>query len=185
MKKVKAINSLEDQKKKILGEIDPKIWVNTTCELLKRIFPKSADSKSEQLKKIQFIPWMERNEILIEQGIRKGRLEAAGYIDAFISEINIAGPEKIADDNQIMQLIKNVYFWSVLVASVPLFYWLGNRDASLRFDNEKITLSKELRILEKEIEKRDSTISLLNETIMRNKITSDSSKGGKENKAME
>ena len=49
-------------------------------------------------------------------------------------------PNKNKHDNQILNLIKNPLFWTVLVVVIGATYKLGYDNGIAKFDNEKIEL---------------------------------------------
>jgi len=70
------------------------------------------------------------------------------------------------DDHEVVRLIKNPYFWTVLVVVIGSAFVLGLNFGSSRFDKEKlefyeqtIDLNKELREIQKSNVMKDSTIS--------------------------
>lgn len=174
MNKQSAINALENQKEKIKGDMKPEIWMHTTSELLKKIFPISGVSKSKQISDICFYPWMERKQYLIDQQVQKGRIEAERYMQEFIEEINIAGIEKLNSDSQIIQLIKNIYFWIVLACLISGSFAFGNYFGSSKFDNEKVQLYEAKKILENELVKKDALIEIKEKLVLENKNIIDS-----------
>jgi len=166
MKKEVAIRSLEQQKNKIIEGMKPEVWIDTTSELLRKIFPISGESKSKHIAEIYFYPFYERNQYLIDQQIQKGRLEAEKYMQEFINEINVAGIEKLNDDNQILQLFKNLYFWIVLTTFISGSFFLGNHFGISKFDNEKVNLYESKQKLNSELNKAKIMIEFQKQSIM-------------------
>jgi hypothetical protein len=155
MDKKSALLALNNQKDKIKNGLKPELWINTTSELLKKIFPISGESKSKQISDIYFYPFLERNPHLIEQQVQKGRAEAERYMLEFIEEINIAGLERTFEDNKILQLIKNQYFWIVISTLIGATYILGLNIGKSSFVKDKESLSQKYEVLEKEIMKKE------------------------------
>jgi hypothetical protein len=70
------------------------------------------------------------------------------------------------DDHQIIRLIKNPYFWTVMLVVIGGTFMLGQYFGSTKFDKEKlefyeqtIQLNKDLRQAEKDNKTKDSVIS--------------------------
>ena len=170
MKKNYAINALENQKRKIIEGMEPQVWIDTTSELLKKLFPLSGESKAKHISDIYFYPLYERNPHLIEQQKQKGRTKAENYIQEYINEINTTGLENGHEENKILQLLKNVYFWIVLSTFISGAFLLGNHFGISKFDNEKtniyeakVQLEKELDEAKKIIREQEVTIEILKE----------------------
>lgn len=79
---------------------------------------------------------------------------------------------KQIDDHQIIQLIKNIYFWSVLLVVSGSAFALGLHFGSTKFDKEKseyyeTTKSQEIELndFKKETKNKDLAIIILNKRI--------------------
>jgi hypothetical protein len=79
---------------------------------------------------------------------------------------------KQVDDHQVIQLIKNIYFWTVLLIISGGAFALGQHFGTSKFDKEKseffdTTISQEIEInsLKNNLLTKDTTIVTLNKTI--------------------
>jgi len=86
-------------------------------------------------------------------------------------------PNKIKQDNKIISLLNNLYFWSVLVILIGASYKLGYDNGFAKYDNEKIEmnnqnifLSDSINILSRRINQLQERINIMknNDSINKN-----------------
>ncbi|WP_291099707.1 MULTISPECIES: hypothetical protein [unclassified Flavobacterium] len=160
MKIEKAITILEEQKTKISDGMEPDIWQQTTSEILKKIFPKTGESKAIQIFKIYFIPLYPNDSFKTKNILTKVTEEAKKYMNEYISELKNFGIEKLIDEHPFIQIIKNPYFYLVIVTFISGSFFLGKEIGISRFDSEKIEMQKV-------IDKKEIEIRLQKESIIK------------------
>lgn len=71
---------------------------------------------------------------------------------------NLKANKKINENNYILSLIKNPFFWTVIVVLIGASYKLGFDNGNSRFDNEKNELNKQNLELKDSIQKLNNVI---------------------------
>ncbi len=161
-----------------LQEFDPSVWTDSTCELIKRIFPLSHENKVESLKKVSYTLSASRadNDFQARQR-QRGISQAKQYLTEYINEINNHGLEITksdenvvnhieGSDNKIIALLKNSYFWGVLVIVIGATFTIGKEFGMARFDKEKQEWFNENQKVKKENESLKDTVKWLKNDII-------------------
>jgi len=158
---------------------DPIVWTDTTCDLLRKIFPISFESKIESINDIEYIVTapMAGHDIQLRKR-QRGIQQAGQYLQSYIQEINNLGLETTLNestnkkkDNQIIALICNLYFWGVLVIVIGASFALGKEISSSKFDKEKTDLYNENNDLKIKFQSLNDSIKIDEQKI---KILTDS-----------
>lgn len=154
MKKEKAIEILEDRKSQLKDVTihDFKTWVAVTNDNLKKIFPQTSESKSEQLDKINYASYFATKDYENEPFLIKGKNSASKFIDDYVKQINHYGLEKANDDNPFISLLKNIYFYIVLAFLGTPVFLAGKYYGETKYDKDKIEMAEENTRLKNQIE---------------------------------
>lgn len=79
-------------------------------------------------------------------------------------------PNKKTQDNAIISLIKNLYFWTVLVVGIGASYKLGFDNGMAKFDNDKNDMNNQIIVYKDSINGLNNKIVKLNAFINKDTI---------------
>jgi hypothetical protein len=173
-----AINFINQKIQELnLPGFDPIVWTDSTCDLLRRIFPLSHERKVESIESINYmiLAPMAGADLQARQR-QRGITQAQQYLTGYISEINNHGLEILGNnaevmnnnessDNKIIALLKNLYFWGVLVVVIGASFAIGKEFGSAKFDKEKQEWFNENQKLKQDNESLTDTIILLKKNV--------------------
>jgi hypothetical protein len=144
MEEQEAINLINQRIQDLRSNnFDPIVWTDTTCELMRRVFSESFERKIESIEDISYIVTAPMAGPDIQARRRQqGILQAEQYLTSFTQEIQNHGMENsnnqdVKPENKIIALLKNVYFWGVLVIVIGASFALGKDIGVSKFDKEK------------------------------------------------
>jgi hypothetical protein len=181
MTQTDAINFIDLKVQELSNSnFDPIVWTDTTCELLRKIFPITYQRKIESIDDIDYILTVPMTSPDMKLRKRQSGIQQANqYLQSYIQEINNHGLETVMNesankkqDNPIIALISNLYFWGVLVLVIGGSFSLGKEFGNSRFDKEKADLyneNKDLKIKNQSLidssQINNQTIRLLTDSI--------------------
>jgi len=111
MTKQEAINLLKESIQKLDStDFDKIVWTSTTISVLKKVFPESHQSKSEDIGEISYYSVTGDPTV----SLQKGKKQAAQFLNEYINELDRFGPETGVNGSANEAVTVGKTFWDVI-----------------------------------------------------------------------